>query len=464
MGSTESGCKVCSSFQEGAVAIAWLLVCLIPIQQYYSANKVVSFATMNQHVASASIAIAASAVQTLGIISSFAVDMQSGVDSVAKGIEFITLLDLDEIFSTNCSYGIDPVTKYILRCAAFYAVLLLFYIYLFLSKLAPRDKQWQNVLALNAIATLLGTLCITLFKTAMDPMMCYSHPIDESSLRKYPVIVCGSSKHIVMLIFGLSLLLSALGFLAYVIWVSICFPRSSLFHNRVQGDEFYKMTRFIHFNYVPKVCFWRVVQLIRALCLSLCTVMFPNDVHAQMVACLFVLLVPLMMTTHFRPWRVPFANELDMIVAMVTISVLVLVSCFLGKVENPSTYSTLYMVMLVFICLCFAATILKLVLSYFTSDMKFADWKQDKPAIFFMKGLRSRRFARWRQACEDSVTHRQSFERKSFDFERKSTDKHSTKVTDDELNEETLPQPPATDAKEASKDEALKPVEELCTI
>eukprot|EP00438_Fugacium_kawagutii_P021447 Skav208594 [mRNA] locus=scaffold3715:89317:104196:+ [translate_table: standard] len=90
------------------------------------------------------------------------------------------------------------------------------------SRCFPVKYHWDGSKVCSTMGAFLQVGFSTMSATALAPMMCYKHPNDQRSVLKYPGVICGTGRHVMMMITAWILLaVFVLGFTAfcsYAVW------------------------------------------------------------------------------------------------------------------------------------------------------------------------------------------------------------------------------------------------------
>ena len=102
------------------------------------------------------------------------------------------MLDL-QTFGLSCILDPTPLGSFLLRAMIFPGAALWLLVCYVASRL--RGKAWKLNRVFNTLGTLFAAGFGTMAAVAMQPLMCYQHPNGQSSLLKYPDVICGSTQH-----------------------------------------------------------------------------------------------------------------------------------------------------------------------------------------------------------------------------------------------------------------------------
>merc|ERR1712012_603435 len=114
-------------------------------------------------------------------------------------------MDFD-VIGIGCSGIQDGVAKYAASVLFFPLVigvmLVCFALSFFLNKIVPKISAWEAKYLLNTALSFLQLCFISMTGTAVVPFACYVHPTSESSVSRYPQILCGDPDHGTMQVLG----------------------------------------------------------------------------------------------------------------------------------------------------------------------------------------------------------------------------------------------------------------------
>ena len=134
-------------------------------------------------------------LQVVAIFGMMTLQWSDDFDATSGALQII-MLDL-QTFGLSCILGPTPVGSFLLRAMIFPGAALWLLVCYVASQL--RGKAWKFYRVLNTLGALFAAGFGTMAAVAMQPLMCYQHPNGQSSLLKYPDVICGSAQHSQML-------------------------------------------------------------------------------------------------------------------------------------------------------------------------------------------------------------------------------------------------------------------------
>lgn len=157
-------------------------------------------------------------------------------------------------------------------------------------------------------------LCMTI----IQPIRCFSHPDETSSVVDSPDILCGSGQHTFLLV---------IAFLAFLLFVCIffCWYLYSIYIVPVRSltdEDYAPAIKFIIYRFHCGAWWWGGVFILRAISVASVTLINPSYPYTQTITLALVLLFFLCLQIGAWPWRTHGLNLLD---ASVTICVLSMV-------------------------------------------------------------------------------------------------------------------------------------------
>lgn len=306
----DNKCQPCESTSRMVVWFALVLLFIVVDLTYLLNNGKLHERATSFFCVSSSVAMLFTAMQVLGVFTYLSIPWPSEVADILDWMT-VSLLNFEQV-SSQCAYGTSSeVQRYITLVFAF--PLLGCYVLLryTMSRFMPNTLRWVFPKLLNTLGQFYQTFFIAMTTAAVSPMMCYTHPNKLRSLVKYQGVLCDSAEWTVMLVFGVALLMFALGFFCVCGYVALVIPHKAL------GDE--QSASAVHF------LFWRwrldvwwmgAFSMFRSLLLSLALIFFPNiaDVNLQLVIMIFILLLFLAVQLVFWPSKAPLLNIIDAVI------------------------------------------------------------------------------------------------------------------------------------------------------
>ena len=185
---------------------------ILTLAYYLTTSKVTAKASV-LFATTASVGMLVMSMQNMGLIGMMTVAWPDDLNGVFSICQFL-LLDIDS-YGFSCIAGQSSPVRYIMSAAIFPIGVCWLALCWAVSQLLPQKHRWQLSKVVSCMGAFLQVGFSTMSATSLAPMMCYLHPNGQRSILKYPDVICGSSDHDVMLIFGWLLLsIFVLGFVA----------------------------------------------------------------------------------------------------------------------------------------------------------------------------------------------------------------------------------------------------------
>ena len=184
-------CRDCLGGAFVPLLILLLLGLLGLTKSYYLLNKPVGlkFTAFTSILLSA--AFTANVLQVVAIFGMMTLQWSDDFDATSGALQ-IFMLDLQTL-RLSCILGPGPARSFLLRALFFPGAALWLLVCYVVSRL--RSKAWKMNKVCNTVGTLFAAGFGTMAAVAMQPFTCYQHPNGQSSLLKYPGVICGSAQH-----------------------------------------------------------------------------------------------------------------------------------------------------------------------------------------------------------------------------------------------------------------------------
>jgi len=234
--------------------------------------------------------------------------------------EFVTRLDPDAIFS-NAPCVVSQLKAPITQYAIVISSPCIFIVFLSILYLAGKPKGLFPIHGLlNVIGEVLVEFYISITLALFSPFDCYGHPNGETSVRKYPHVMCDGGKHSGMV--GLSVF----GILAYPVTAIVVSITATLYYPRaLLKNDITLMVRcsFLFERWRPE-CFWFCnVTIFRNFAIAILPSVLPEDhLDTTVILMIMVLVLAQGALLWFKPRRSVIQNCLDCFVSTVQIIVL----------------------------------------------------------------------------------------------------------------------------------------------
>jgi len=227
----------------------------------------------------------------------------------------IFLFDPDSA-SVECLLGHDAVARYAVRCSIPFLIFAVFLGLYALSQLAGRFRStlaWQREKTVNSICTVYQIVFIALTAIAALPFQCYTHPNGQKSVLVYPDILCYSEDHRPLVAMAmLVLVLIVVPFIALNVWATYKAYSASRGAGKLEDQALHlAYFRYLFFRFRPDVFWWGAPLSLRQLLLAFAPAVAPDDVGAQSIYVVAILLIYLAALCFFWPWKSHELNLLD---------------------------------------------------------------------------------------------------------------------------------------------------------
>ena len=310
------------------LAVASIFAFLV-LAYYLTTSKVTAKATV-LFATTASVGMLVMSMQNMGLIGMMTVAWPDDLNGIFSICQFL-LLDIDS-YGFSCIAGQSSPIRYILSAAIFPLGVCWLALCWAVSQLLPKKRRWELSKVVSCSGAFLQVGFSTMSATSLAPMMCYLHPNGQRSILKYPDVICGSSDHDVMLIFGWLLLsIFVLGFVAVCGFAAFMVPSWSA----RRKDRLVASVRFLVFRFRLDSWWFGVPLLVRGPLLSLPVVLATDYPPVQIMTITGVMAVFLVMLMLAWPWKVPMLNLTDCVVTFCITLLVTTSSLFLPPVEGP---------------------------------------------------------------------------------------------------------------------------------
>ena len=168
-------------------------------------------------------------------------------------------------------------------------------------------QEWVFERTVNFLGMVTQMTFTTLNAVSMTPLMCFAHPNGRHSVILHPGVFCGDRQHWVMSFIGSLLLTLLLAYLALCCFAAYSLPAWSSKSDRTRVKSFLFLTG----RFRPDRWWFGLPMLCRGTLISLPMTLATGS--AQVVLVSIVLFAFLLMQTSARPWKVPLANLVDIL-------------------------------------------------------------------------------------------------------------------------------------------------------
>jgi hypothetical protein len=312
---------------------AWVI--MIPITMlglvaaYYTLNSPMTSKAATLLTTTCSLGMTVSVLQTMAVIGQ--VDSPQMPKGLRDVLAFFSLFIFDfERFGFSCVAGKDVVGRYALTVMIVPIALAWLIASWALSQALPNNKfRFTMPKTANTMGAFVQLMFTTVSNVGFQAFMCYSHPNGMTGLNNYPMIMCGSSEHTGMKIFGGLLLSAGCGFLALTVTSAIYAPQWSL-----SSPNVIQSFKFLLFRYRTDRWEYGTLLIFRGPLLCLPMAIAADYPHVQLLVACLVLCAFLVLQLIYWPWKTLVLNVLDMWVSVVLILLLVLAGGFQPPVSG----------------------------------------------------------------------------------------------------------------------------------
>jgi len=222
----------------------------------------------------------------------------------------------------------------------------------------------------NVIGEVLIEFYISITLAIFAPFKCYNHPNGETSVEKYPGVVCGSGEH------GGMVGLAFFGILAYPVMAMVASVYMTWQHPRamMKNDILLLVKgRFLFDRWTPS-CYWFCnVSLVRNFLIAVFPCVMAQDaLDVTILLMMLTLVIALILLVWFKPRRTPKQNRLDCFISFVQITI---VSFGVTSVHGQplrELLSTACVILMVFVVFTVAGLVLFKAYQFLAKAVSFA--------------------------------------------------------------------------------------------
>jgi len=201
---------------------------------------------------------------------------------------------------------------------------------------------WKKTWTFNATCQVWQALYISIVLVGLLPFQCYTHPNGESSLTKFPAVVCGTSQHAALFVAGvLATVVYGVGFFSMCVIATLKAPAQS-----ATNDTFVRFFRFLLYRFRVDRWYWGTVLMVRSFLMALTPIVLPDLPNEQLVMYTTVLVAFFYLQCYVMPWKSKLLNCADMMV----MAMLVLVATAGGVYPEPTTNDSMSTFIIVILC------------------------------------------------------------------------------------------------------------------
>lgn len=409
-GSSPSGgtCEPCTSGESWGAILAFMSIyAVIGAFSYYWNEKSSIVEAFEGVLASVTIGVTLSFMQSLGILNRFSFNWPQEFKDL---LDFMKVFVFDfDTFKPACLFGDTLVYKYASSMSTPIVIIGLFFswcpVSFVLNKLSGgKIKTFSFVSTFNATGMVLQAFYISIVYSVVSVAQCYSNPNGKTTLRGSPFVVCGSGEHWgVVVVAFIAFVLYIIGFLCIALWALRRAP------TRISLINFNTQWKFLLFKYHPSKYWFGIVLMFRSILMTLPPVIFPNDSYMQFLWMNGVLVGSVFIQLANNPYLDRYGNWLETGELTFLIIILCLGGWFMNDIErkdDPGRENFLMGLLIGFVAACFlmifCVFFFALYLALFPKEEEkrlqksIASWKdQVRGAVDAVAGLEDDQFVKF---------------------------------------------------------------------
>ncbi|CAE7226708.1 Gabbr2 [Symbiodinium natans] len=318
-------CSPCGNLSTAGWVAAMLFGMLALVIGYYLMNSAATAKVSMLFATTCVLSMTITMLQSVGIVGMISFDWPSELSWIFDAMNLF-LLDIDSL-GFDCVAG-NPINRYGFSVAALPCALLWIMVAGLISRVLPfipHHRRFELSKTLSTMGQVIQVTFTIVSKTALEPMMCYSHPNGKQGLMKHNGIFCFESpEHTSMLILGLLLLCGLIAFYALAVFGTVFAPRAAK-----QGRAtFLQSIRFLIARFRVDYWWYGTFMLPRGLMLSLSIVLAADYPYVQMLLIVLILELYMMVQLIVWPWKLPALNLFDGIVSVCLVMMMVCMGAF----------------------------------------------------------------------------------------------------------------------------------------
>jgi len=330
--SRKGGCEECKGSGGDVLGPILVSLCVIACPLvlgfcYLACNSPLTARTSTTLAAGLSVGSAVTAFQMMGTFEMFSINWPGFLPDL---LAFFRLFMFDfDIIRWECALSPGMLLKYFVR-AILPAMIVLSYVLLYILSMAV-GKPLMLSKVINSTGSLLQVLFLSIAMNSFVPFQCYSHmiPSSESSMLKFPAVLCGEGEHSAMQAMGIVAVLFVVAMLGSVIYLTLSAP-----HMTAVDSKFLAKYKFLFFRFRSDRYYFNAIFLIRNFTIGLTPALATNDASIQTIILMCVTGIALCLQMHQWPWREWVLNFLDATV----LSTMVLISGCAMAILTPSFF------------------------------------------------------------------------------------------------------------------------------
>eukprot|EP00439_Symbiodinium_sp_Y106_P075862 s433_g15.t1 len=341
-------CTPCGNLSTAGWVAAMLFGMVFLVVGYYLMNTAATAKVSMMFATTCVLSMTISMLQSVGIVGLISFEWPSELAWIFEVMNLF-LLDIDSL-GFDCVAG-NPINRYGFSVAALPGSLIWILVAGLISWVAPcipKHRRFELSKTLSTMGQVVQVTFTIASKTALEPMMCYSHPNGRHGLMKHNGIFCFESpEHTTMFILGLLLLCGLIAFYALAVFGTMYAPCAA----RKGSATFLQSIRFLIARFRVDYWWYGTFMLPRGLMLSLSIVLAADYPYVQMLLIVFILELYMVVQLIVWPWKLPALNLFDGTVSVCLVMMMVTMGAFTPPLppelkESLTSVSMAIMVML----------------------------------------------------------------------------------------------------------------------
>jgi len=340
---SSDGCEPCVFLDFSLFSTTFMVMMLagVPFFYYFMNSPMTSKASTLLSTAIA-FGMTMTLLQTVGLVGIVKMKWPEYMEPL---MDFASLFMLDlRALNLSC-WGFKPFMSYINSVLLWPGALLWLSLCGAISRLLPLKYHFERAKALSTGGQIFQIGFTIMSKTALLPFMCYTHPNGKSSVLELSDVICWESEeHIIMVIFGVSMVAVMCSYWVFLLFLTCIAPAKS----KDDDGTFFKTSRFLFFRFRPDYWWYGTCLILRGPMLAVPMAVFTDLPQVQLFVMTAVLEVYMVLRLVVWPWKTPLINFADGVMSMLLILLLSVASAFLDPLEGDvrAAYSALAGVLL----------------------------------------------------------------------------------------------------------------------
>ncbi|CAE7398884.1 GABBR2 [Symbiodinium sp. CCMP2592] len=341
-------CTPCGNLSTAGWVAAMLFGMVFLVVGYYLMNTAATAKVSMMFATTCVLSMTISMLQSVGIVGLISFEWPSELAWIFEVMNLF-LLDIDSL-GFDCVAG-NPINRYGFSVAALPGALIWILVAGLITWVVPcipKHRRFELSKTLSTMGQVVQVTFTIASKTALEPMMCYSHPNGRHGLMKHNGIFCFESpEHTSMFILGLLLLCGLIAFYALAVFGTMYAPCAA----RKGSATFLQSIRFLIARFRVDYWWYGTFMLPRGLMLSLSIVLAADYPYVQMLLIVFILELYMVVQLIVWPWKLPALNLFDGTVSVCLVMMMVTMGAFTPPLppelkESLTSVSMAIMVML----------------------------------------------------------------------------------------------------------------------